>query len=255
MKEKILVYEFGNLRHPELDGLLKQNPLAILPMGQIEEHGPHLPLNTDCVIATEVSRGCAGRLGERIPVILMDVISYGYSGKIMTRWPGTMQVGIDTVRNYLYEVCLSLTGMGFKKIAIVNSHGHHVAICELAARMLADSAGTAPAVVMPLSIASGQLSSILKGGAAASCHAGELETSLILYFKPDLVDTGTVRRNLVVDRGIPPKGAFWSTWVRQPTESGHYGDPCIATAETGRKAYNAIVESTVEFLDVYYTGN
>ncbi len=244
-----MVYEFGNLRSPEVDRVLRENPLVILPVGQTEEHGPHLPINTDCLIATAVASACATKLGAKMPVILMDLISYGYSGKIMTRWPGTMQIRMDTIRDYVYEVCASLADMGARKLAIFNNHGHHLALFELVARMIADEKGFGPTVLVPMNMASEELKSISKGGPGSSCHAGELETALLLHLKPELVELGKVKDNPVAAVGLPAAGVFWSTWERQPTKNGVYGTPRAASPETGKKAFEAIVKSAVGFLE------
>ena len=251
-----MVYEFGNLRSTEVDRILREKPLVIVPTGQVEEHGPHLPLNTDCVIAERAAAECATRLGADRSVILMDLIPYGYSGKTMTRWPGTMQVRMDTVRDYLYDVCTSLVDMGVKKLAIFNNHGHHVALFELVVRMIADSRSVAPVVLVPLHLAlgSGKLENVLKGGPGSSCHAGEIETSLMLYLAPKHVDLSKAKDNPLQDAGWPSKGAFWSTWERQPTKNGVYGTPTVARAETGKQIFEVIVESACDFLDRYHRG-
>jgi len=247
-----MFYEFGRLRSPAFEGLIARKPLVVLPVGQVEEHGPHLPLNTDCVIGLRVAEEVARRLGETLPVVLMDLVPYGYSGKIMTRWPGTMQVPMDAVRDYVYEVCASLADMGVEKLAIFNSHGHHVALFELVARRLADEKGIGAVVLMPLSLASEKVNSICRGGPGSSCHAGELETSLMLHLEPELVDMSAAVDNPLRDMGLAAKGVFWSTWQRQKTESGLYGAPSVATASIGEAAFDAIVTDTVAFLRTYY---
>ena len=245
-------YEFGKLRSPDLEEVLKKKPLAILPVGQVEVHGAHLPINTDCVIASKVAAAAAERLGERLSVLLMDPISYGYSGRIMTRWPGTMQVGMDTIRDYVYDVCASLADMGVEKIAIFSSHGQHMALFELVARKLADEKNVAPVVLMPIALVGETFERIAKGGKGSSCHSGEIETSLMLYLAPDSVDMAKADDNPVKDVGLPPSGVFWSTWQRQTTQSSVYGTPSAASAESGKVLFEAMVTEAVNFLDRYY---
>ena len=212
-----MFYEFARLRSPIIGEVMKEKPLVILPVGQIEEHGPHLPVNCDCLIGEKVAEAVARRLGQDLSVLLMPPVSYGYSGKIMKHWPGTMQVSMDTVQRYVYEICASLADMGVDKLAIINSHGHHTALCEMVARKLADEKGVAPAVLMPLYLASEKVKSILKGGPGASCHAGEMETAVMLYLDPEGVDMSAAKDHPVADVGLPAKGVFWSTWERQDT--------------------------------------
>ena len=110
-------HEFGRLRSPQLGEIMQTKPLLILPVGQTEEHGQHLPVNTDAVIASRLAQAIAEKLGEKLPVILMESIAYGYSGQVMTQWPGVVRVEMDTIRDYVYDICASLVDMGARKIA------------------------------------------------------------------------------------------------------------------------------------------
>lgn len=247
-----MLYEFGKLHSPELGKLVDEDPLAILPVGQIEEHGPHLPLSTDCLIAARWAWAVGERLGQMMPVLLMDTVTYGYSGKAMTRWPGTVRVGMDVVEDYVYDVCASLADMGLQKIAVLNGHGHHNALLELVARRLADEEGVAPAILNPAGLAARALQGIARGGTGGSCHAGEMETSLMLYLHPELVELSAAPDGDELSEELrPPSGVFWSTWARQKTESGIYGKPGVASAKTGRALFEALVAGAAEFLEKY----
>ena len=232
-----------------------EETLVVLPVGQEEEHGPHLPVNTDCVIGEKVAAEGARRVGEDLPVLLMDPIRYGYSGKIMTRWAGTMQVSMETIGKYVYEVCASLVEMGARKIAIVNNHGHHIAPLEMVARKLADEKGVAPIVLVPLYLAADEVRSVLKGGPGSSCHAGELETSLMLLFDPERVDVSLATDDPVREVGLGGgKGVFWSTWERQSTAAGFFGTPSIACIETGERVFEVICAEAERVLRIYCAG-
>ncbi len=243
---------FATLRSPELGEIMQTKPLMILPVGQIEEHGPHLPINTDCVIASRIAQSIAEKVGEKLPVILMELIAYGYSGKVMTQWPGVVRVKMDTIRDYVYDVCSSLVEMGTTKIAVINGHGHHSALLKLMARKLADEKGVAPIILYPAGLACEALKQTARGGDGASCHAGEFETSLMLFLDPDQVDMSQAVDNPLTDIGLLPPGAFWSTWDRQKTENGIYGKPSVASAQTGKIFFDAAVTNAIECLEEYY---
>ena len=247
-----MLYEYLTLRSPELQKIFRKKPLVILPVGQVEEHGPHLPVGTDCVIAAESARAIGERLAGKIPVLLMEPIFYGYSGKIMTRWGPTMQVGMDTMGDYCFEVCASLADMGAEKIAVINGHGHHNAILEIAARRLADEKNVAPAIVYPHTLAGEAIQKMGKGGPGGSCHGGEFETSLMLYLAGGSVDVSKATDEVVSESLKPPPGIFWSTWARQRTASGIYGKPSVASAESGKVFFEAIVAKASDFLEKYY---
>ena len=248
-------YRFGNLRSAEIGKIMQGKPLVILPLGQTEEHGPHLPVNTDSVIASRLAQAVAEKLPDKLTVLLMEAIVYGYSGKVMERWPGTIRVDIDVVRDYVYEICSSLADMGVNKIAIINAHGHHKAIVEVVARMLADTKGVSPLILNPAGLAREASKRNARGGPGASCHAGEFETSLMLFLEPDLVDMSKAVDNPVEDSDKFPPGVFWSTWDRQKTQIGIYGKPSVASAETGKILFDAAVAKAAEYLETYYSRN
>ncbi|MFH0963058.1 MAG: creatininase family protein [Planctomycetota bacterium] len=245
-----MLYEFSSLRYPDLADLLKYNPLALLPVAQIEEHGPHLPLSADCLITVHVSRAAAEALPNEIPVLLLDLVPYGYSATTMTRWPGTIRISMETFHNYVFELCASLVDMGVRKLAVMSGHGHHNALVELVARRLADEKGIAPVVLFPHALAPDKIRAIAKSGPAGSCHAGEFETSLLLHLAPHLVDLSRAVDNPL--RNFPPKGVFWSTWERERTDSGLYGAPCAASAQTGKLFFDAVVSEAAAFLASFY---
>ena len=91
MGGKMSVY-FADKSWVELQKMIKRNALIIFPVGTIEEHGMHLPVNTDVVIAEEVAGRVAEKLKKKIPLFVMPAIWAGYSAKEMTRWPGTIRV-------------------------------------------------------------------------------------------------------------------------------------------------------------------
>ncbi len=242
---------FGALTSPELGKIMHSAPLVILPVGQTEEHGPHLPVHTDSLIASRFGQAIAEQLPDTMSVLLMDTISYGYSGKIMDRWPGTIRVGMDTIRDYICDVCSSLTDMGANKIAIINVHGNHRGLMEVMARNLADAKGVSPLVLNPAGLAAQALRQNARGGPGGSCHGGEFETSLMLFLEPDQVDMAKAVDNPLTTDPLPP-GTFWSTWDRQGTESGTYGKPSVASVETGKILFHAAVAKAVECLEKYY---
>ena len=231
---------------------MEGKPLFILPVGQTEEHGSHLPLETDCVIASRIARAAAERLGQDLPAILMETISFGYSGNVMTRWPGLIRVNMDTVRDYIYDICASLVDMGANKIAVINGHGHHCALLELMARKLMDEKQVAPVILYPFGLASEALEQVGKGGTGASCHAGEFETSLMLVLDPESVEMSQAVDNPLQDADEFPPRTFWSTWDRQKTEDGIYGKPSVASADTGKILFDAAVNKAVQCLLQYH---
>ena len=244
---------FSEMSYPEIGDAAMNNGLVLLPIGQTEEHGLHLPTGTDTIIVDEVTRGIAEEIKDEIPVVVMDTVRYGYSVKSVARWPGTIRLSAETVMNTVAEICTSLAKMEFRKIAIINSHGNHPALLEMVSRRMADECDINVPVLSTGGLVAEALAKHAGGGEGASCHAGELETSIMLVLQPELVHTNRYTsedRIRVINPG--GSGVFWSTWRRQESKTGIYGDPTTATEEKGREFLKGIVQKACEFLRTYY---
>jgi len=244
---------FSEMSSPQVGKAVEQSALVLVPIGQTEEHGPHLPTGTDAMIADELARRIAKALEGEIPVVVMDAVRYGYSVASVSAWPGTIRLSPRTVDDTVRAICRSLWEMGFRKIAIINAHGNHPGLLEVVSRCLADELEADVPVLDVGRLAAGALQQYAEGGAGASCHAGEFETSVMLHLRPDLVRTDLYPTGDRVRVANPASGAvFWSTWRRQRSRSGAYGDPATASAEKGAKLLDATVDRAVEFLRAYY---
>jgi creatinine amidohydrolase len=237
----------------EIADAVKRNALVIVPIGQTEEHGPHLPTGTDVMIGDEVANRIEEALESEMPVVVMDTVQYGYSVKAVSEWAGTIRLSPDTVGDVMRELCTSLCEMGFRKIAIVNAHGNHPAILEMVSRRLADECDVDVPVIDAGKLVGEALAKYGEGGEGASCHAGEMETSIMLRLRPDLVKTDRYPTGDRMRVKNPCSGAvFWSTWRRQKSRTGIYGDPATASAEKGEKFLDGIVQKACQFLRTYY---
>ncbi|MEW6354896.1 MAG: creatininase family protein [Planctomycetota bacterium] len=240
---------FGEQKSPDLERFVEQNALILLPVGQTEEHGPHLPINTDALIAQRVAMAVGERMASEAPTLVMDTVCYGYSSAALKNWPGTIVLQPETVIDMLYDTCISLVEMGFRRIAILSIHGNHVGIMRIVARKVADATDVYPVVVFPIALGMDRFLKAAKAGPEGTCHACELETSLMLHLAPELVDMASVKGpNPLRPASRFAKGIFWSTWGREKSEHGYYGDPTVASAETGKVTFEAMVEETVAFL-------
>ena len=134
-------YLFRDQSWPQLHEALERKTLLILPVGTIEEHGPHLPVDTDARIAEAYGQGLAEALHHEIPLLLMDTIRYGYSMEIMKKWPGTIVVRSRVFMDYVFDVCRSVLEMGFSRLALLDCHGHHSGALNVVSRELGHVAG------------------------------------------------------------------------------------------------------------------
>ena len=149
---------------------------------------------------------------------------------------------------------LSLVDMGFRKIVIVSTHGNHTGVARVAARMLADERGLGAGVFFPFSMCAEILAAHGKAGPGGSCHAGESETSVMLHLAPELVDlsAATAADKLTAVSPYSSSQAFISTWTRQESKSGAYGDPTVATPELGRRLFEKMAGETAAFIRYYH---
>jgi creatinine amidohydrolase len=251
---------FAEKSWPEIGEYVKRKALAILPVGQVEEHGPHLPLNTDIVIAEGVALAVAHAIEGRHPVLVLPGVWSGYSLKKMNRWPGVMSIRSEVLTEYIFDIFSSLADMGFRKILTINAHGMNPEIIKLAARRISDRSDLHVATTSWWTLAAATVKRIRKSEIGGELHGGEFETSLMLYLS-DLVDmskaTNTDFMRYRSDFYAPdmfasaPGGTAFSTWYVQESKTGVYGDPTKASKETGEAVMKGTVEMYVRLIDDY----
>jgi creatinine amidohydrolase len=248
----------------EIAQAARERALLLLPIGMVEEHGPHLPVSTDNIIAEGVAVGLAQRIRGRIPVLVMPTISYGFNGKTLSRWAGSVRASPESLLHYVSDVLESLVQDGFRKIMIINAHGQNPAMLEIACRKIDDAHGVQVILTYPLGMIGSVARALRKsrqGGAGG--HADEIETSLILALREDLVkmdaavdESCKVKSRFVAGDMFPDhevlKGIYWSTFAVQGTRSGVLGDATAATAETGRKLLEVIIGNYEALAEEYY---
>ncbi len=247
-------FYFVDKSWPQLKELIEKDALIIFPIGQTEEHGMHLPIKTDALIGGEVAKRVAERIKDEIPVLVMPTVWSGYSMKAVAEWPGTIRLKPETFINMIFDICGSLIDMGFKKIILISAHGNHTGMLRTVVRKIADEYGVHMALTFPVLMAKEEFAKISRAGRGGSCHAGEYETSLMLYLAEELVDMSKVtsKDKLTFSSRFYPDKVYWSTWGVQKSKTGIYGDPTVATKETGEKIMQATVNSYAEFIKEFY---
>ncbi len=116
----------------EIDSAAQAGKLVLLPVATIEDHGPHLPVDTDVVIVSAICR----RTAELIPkdVVLMPTVKFGYSPHHID-FPGALTIRWNTFLEYLLDILRSLIHHGFNRILMVNGHGSNAPLAEMASRL------------------------------------------------------------------------------------------------------------------------
>jgi mycofactocin system creatininase family protein len=212
--------------------LLSSSPTVVIPVGSIEQHGPHLPLDTDTRIATAVARVVAMRLAHDEPGepdwLLAPGIAYGASGEHES-FAGTVSIGTEALSLLLLEYGRSATNWA-RRLVFVNGHGGNVAALRSAVSRIRFEGRDAA-----------WCSCSAPGGDA---HAGHTETSVLLHISPEAVRTGEVRPgNRAPLSELMPR--MRGGGVAAVTEVGVLGDPTTATAAEGERIFDHMVSDCV----------
>jgi len=252
---------FSEKTWEELKDAIKKSTLILFPIGTIEEHGKHLPVETDTIIAKEITKAVAEKIKNKIPVLVLPTIWSGYSAKEMSRWPGTIRLRTRTFMDLIYDISASIVEMGFKKIILINGHGHHTDMLKVISREIADSYNVYIAVTDVASFAIEAVKKYRKSKIGGCIHGDEFETSLLLYINRSLVNMKKVTNVDIMryhskfypgDNFAGNKKVFWSTWGIQKSKTGIYGDPTVASKETGEKIFKETVNTYIEFIKEFY---
>jgi creatinine amidohydrolase len=247
-------YRYEEFTWPDIREAVAQNRVAVLPIGTIEQHGPHLPLVTDVLTATEMSR----RAVEQIPgeAVLMPSVYYAFNEHHLD-FPGTISVRGETFIQYVSDIGRSLAHHGFRKILLVNGHGSNVPFLDIAARTITNETQAICAMIpwwnlIPKPLFTELRESEFPGGMAHGC---ELETSVLLHLCGDLVHMDKAERDIPVQRSEffywdlqSPSPVFFQEFFSRYTRTGTLGDPTVATAEKGRRFVEAVVERMVALI-------
>jgi creatinine amidohydrolase len=231
---------WAELKSSEFAGLDPNTTLAILPVAATEQHGPHLPVMTDTAIMEGMIKTTLARLTNDLRVLFLPIQTIGKSNEHL-RSAGTITHSADTLIRGWCEIGESVQCAGLRKLVIVNSHGGNTDVIGIVARELR--------VRLDMLVATTQWRRFgLPAGLYSpfdtthGIHAGDIETSLMLYFRPDLVDMSKARlfpskaAEMEKDyKHLRPAGQHGFGWIAQDiNRDGAVGDASAATAEKGR---------------------
>ena len=226
---------------------------VILPIAAVEQHGPHLPVSTDRMIAEHFCREIEEAIGAQ--VLILPTISITCSRHHQS-FGGTLTVLHQTFIHYLSEVLDSIAEAGFENIVILNSHGGNQASANLVVESWGVSHPDCRLTLLTWWRAAGdELLEITERGLGGVGHAGEFETSLMMLIAPELVRSDAIARGGNIptyewaesDMLRGARGLVHRT-TRQMTENGVFGDPTAASAEKGRQITEVVVDQLVRIL-------
>ena len=248
--------ELGGLSWTEVEASMPERPVGILPVGSVEAHGPHLPLNTDLIIAQEMGRRAASALSRKgvlalpLPPVCYSVSEFGAS------FPGTIGIRRETSKAILWDVCRSLSETGFRAVLLANAHlepAHRHVLREVAEE---GSRELGLPIVFPDIVRRKFAERLTDEFRSGACHAGQFETSLVLAVRPDLVKDD-VRAQLAPNwTSLAEKiGEGVGSFVEAGGPEAYFGDPAAATPEEGEETYETLAGLLVDELSRALTGS
>lgn len=212
--------------------------VAVLPVGSLEQHGSHLPLTTDTVVAATV----AARIAQLYPVRPLPPIVFSCSHE-HAAWPGSVSLSATTLVAVVRDVAASLLRDGLRSLVLVNGHGGNYVLGNVVQEA---SLGPLPMALFPgpHDWAAARAAAGLATSDDVDMHAGELETSILLHAHPHLVRPHYAQADHLAEH----RPHLLSRGLREYSESGVVGRPSLATAEKGRALLESLAASFAEHL-------
>ena len=181
---------------------MDEQPVVVLPIGSVEDHGHHLPLDTDNFLIWSICEEAARRADGDI--LLLPLIPYGFETHHMDFF-GTIDIRQEHLLNFVLDVTKSVAHHGFRRILIADGHGSNMPILDLVARRtILETDALCGTFIWP-SLARDEIRRQRESGRGGMSHAGELETSVYLHLAPEKVEM----TRAVKEIGMPESEFIW----------------------------------------------
>lgn len=221
------------------DELERNAPVALLPVGSFEQHGDYLPLSTDTIVASLIAR----ELAHQYPSLLLPPVTISCSHE-HAGWRGTVSISARTLHQVVSDIADSLAASGVHRLAIVSGHGGNYVLANVAQE--ASLSGPRIAVFpQGHEWEQARADAGMETDGHEDMHAGELETSLLLAFCPEVVRPGNESADWTSERPH-----LLTLGMSGYTKSGVIGRPSLGTAAKGRLAMSSLVRSFNSTYDV-----
>lgn len=242
------------LSSPEVAALDRDGTVLILPLGSVEQHGHHMPLGTDTLLAQAVSLAAAEKAGN---VAVLPPPWYGFAAHHM-HFAGSVTLRPETLIAVAEDVVGSVVKHEFRRILIVNGHGGNGGVIDVLASTLGrEHYGAARiAALSYFQLAGKAIAELRRSEAGGMGHAGEFEAAMMLHVRPELVrmksavsvypDTGSsyLTTDLLGDSAVRTYHD-----VIDLSQTGTLGDPSLATPEAGSRFFAAVVGELASFVE------
>jgi len=250
---------WAELTAPELGESAARGDVVLLPVGAVEQHGAHLPVDTDIRLAVAAAEAVATRLGRAIvaPPVWWGLSDY-HRG-----FPGFLTLRLETFVNLLRDLVGSMVDQGFRRIVLFVGHASNKPIAQAVVSETMHAHGVAIAQINVINQGAEAFAAVRRSETGGDFHAGELETALTMHLAPDLVHT-----DRAVSRPVDPVAHFGHSAgtrdmfspgsavlgfdLRRSFPEGVAGDATVATADTGRAVFTAIVDRAAAIVAEYH---
>ncbi|MEY2554575.1 MAG: creatinine amidohydrolase [Ilumatobacteraceae bacterium] len=237
---------FANLSGPQVAERLSDRSIIVQPLGAIEQHGPHLPLSTDSVVATAVAEAAVAEVGEELDVWLMPTLQYTKSNE--HAWSaGTVWLSATTLLAVIDDIGRCVATSPAKRLVFLNGHGGNSSLLSVANREVRLKHGLMTFLTHPgMPVDQGGTSPESELGMGV--HGGTDETSIMLHLAPDLCDMSKAERRvpdkLADNTYVRFGGRVSFGWLSNDFHAdGYIGDPTAASAERGAALFAGSVSS------------
>ena len=229
----------AELATSDVDALLRQPyPVALLPVGSTEPHGPHLPLLTDALLSEHAGlRAAVALRASGVTAVVCPTLPYGVT-RYAAEFAGAISLSPDTTRAVVRELCAAYVAAGFARVAVVNNHLEPAHVEALAAAV-----ADVPGAVFPNQLTRRWGRTLGEEFRRGECHAGSYETSLVLAARPELVRDDV--RAALVEVPISLSKAIRegkTTFKAMGSERGYFGAPALGTAAEGDALYGRLAD-------------
>ncbi len=258
-----MIVKWENLTRDEISAINKETSIVLLPTAATEQHGAHLPVGTDSIILSKlIDIFIETQQFDEGSLIFAPQLCIGKSNEHLG-FAGTLTFGTQTYYSMLYDVVKAIARSGFKKLVLLNSHGGNTDMLNMISRDLRIDFNMNVFVFdwWFTPFWNKGLEGLKESGTYGVFHACELETSLMLYAKPE-----AVHMELAVDEDpveclrdndfvtvFGPYNAGWKT--SDVTKSGVIGAPTFATAEKGKRLFDYAVRELKDIFSAFAKTN
>ena len=231
----------------EVEALDPSRVVAILPVGAVEAHGPHLSLLTDGVIADAMAGAAAEKLeGAGLVPVLLPPLDYS-AALFAEQFPGTISVEPETIKTLIFDIASGLARWGVPIVSIANAHLDPAHLTSLHAATNALRAAGKIKVAFPDLTQPPWGSRLTEEFKSGACHAGQFEGSIVMASRPELVRE-EIRKQLAPNHKSLSKAILEgrSTFAEAGGPQAYFGDPAAATVEEGAETIQILGEILAE---------